>query len=125
MNMKKLFLFAILMVGLGISSQAQTLNYEIITSTSASWKLKMQDAGSSSTQYELITPASPAMGVIAGFGFNLKWLASSNTGCLAYAGAVGPSGGTPVSFTDSCGNVHTYSIIENTPGDFTMKMHLN
>ena len=65
------------------------------------------------------------IGTIAGFGFTLKWIVSSTSGCLAYSGVFAPTGPSGASFTDSCGNVHTYSIIALSSGDFEMKMQLN
>ena len=124
--MKKLIILTILCLGMGISSQAQTLNCQAYNSTSTSWKVDVFNSASPGSISLNIAPGTFGSGSINPAAFPLK-VNLSNGSCYVTGASIAlPT--SPVSFgtiTDSCGNTHNYAVKKTANGNYAMKLIIN
>ncbi len=123
--MKKIIILAILCVGMGLSSQAQSLNCKVFNTSSTTWKVKVFNAASPGAINLVVPSGAPASGTVSPAAFPLKLILSNGTCSVIQSIGAPMSPTTTITVTDSCGNNHIVAATKTANGNYAMKVLLN
>ena len=124
--MKKLFFLVLLMSGLFVSLQAQTLDYVVYNGSSTSvWDFKVADANGNEAEELNIQPNEQRTGTFTNFSFLLEWKGINDSNCSFYNNANGAVPETTVPVLCTSPASYTYKVVQVGPTDWVFKILLN
>lgn len=126
--MKKLILFAVLLVGVYSTSQAQDfLQYKVKNaSASDTWVVSLNDAGPTGIYQETLAPGGGATDGMPKFQFPLQYKIQSSSGCAAIGVLTGTTSSAGALISTSCPGVDViYTLIMPKPNLYQLKMLFN
>ena len=91
--MKKFFCLSIFVLGLLLTVDAQTLNYQLDNvSTTDTWNYKMRDANGNVLNAIAIAPGGTFTGTFTNFALPIEWAARDSNGCGTSGTITAPGG---------------------------------
>ena len=123
--MKKLIFVFLLMAGLFVNTDAQTMQYVVYNASSTVYDFKMADSNGNEAEELNIAPGEERNGGWVGFMFDFYWKGANSFGCDFNNQASGPVTETTVGFPCFPPASYTYKIVQVGFNDYVFKISLN